>query len=132
MLQIINDILDFSKIEAGKIELEEIPFDLQLLCEEVCEMMSFKANENKVELLLRYPHNTTRFCVGDPGRVRQILFNLVNNAIKFTENGHVLISLQATQIADTKLKFHFEIEDTGIGIPKDKIDFIFNKFTQVY
>jgi CheY-like chemotaxis protein len=130
LLQIINDILDFSKIEAGKIELEKIPFDLQLLCEEVCEMMSFKANEKGIELLLRYPHGTPRFCIGDPGRVRQILFNLVGNSIKFTGNGHVMLSLQSQHLEDDKLQFHVEIEDTGIGIPEDKVDLIFNKFSQ--
>ena len=130
LLQIINDILDFSKIEAGKIDLEYIPFDLQLLCEEVCDMMAFKANEKGVELLLGYPHGTPRFCIGDPGRVRQILFNLVSNALKFTDNGHVLVSLKHTLMENDKVKFHVEVEDTGLGIPADKTDLIFNKFTQ--
>lgn len=130
LLQIINDILDFSKIEAGKIELEEISFDLQLLCEEVCEMMSFKANEKKIELLLRYPHDVQRFCIGDPGRVRQILFNLVNNSIKFTDSGHVMLSFKSTKANNGKVQFHVEVEDTGIGVPEDKVDLIFNKFSQ--
>lgn len=129
LLQIINDILDFSKIEAGKIDLEYIAFDLQLLCEEVCEMTAFKANEKKVELLLRYPPNIPQYVIGDPGRVRQILFNLLNNAVKFTDSGHVLLSLQATRQED-KVRFHVEVEDTGIGIPADKTDVIFNKFSQ--
>jgi PAS domain S-box-containing protein len=130
LLQIINDILDFSKIEAGKIDLESIPFDLQMLLEEVCEMMAFKANEKGVELLLRYPPGAPRFVTGDPGRVRQILFNLVGNAIKFTETGHVLLALNYETVPDGKLKFHVEIEDTGIGIPEDKIGQIFQKFSQ--
>ena len=130
LLQIINDILDFSKIEAGRIELESIPFDLQLLCEEVCGIMTVKANEKNLELLLRYPHNAPRFCIGDPGRVRQILFNLVSNAIKFTDNGHVLLSLQSTPLDNGQLKIRVEVEDTGMGIPSDKTEIIFNKFSQ--
>lgn len=89
LLQIINDILDFSKIEAGKFELEHIAFDLQGLCEEVCATMSIKAAEKKLDLLLRYPYDAPRYVFGDAGRVRQILFNLIHNAIKFTEEGHV-------------------------------------------
>lgn len=130
LMQIINDILDFSKIEAGKITLESIPFDLQLLCEEVCEIMAFKANERKIELLLRYPPDMPRFYVGDPGRVRQILFNLVGNAIKFTDAGYVVLSLQATAGEGDAHTIHVEVEDTGIGIPADKMDLIFNKFSQ--
>lgn len=129
LLQVINDILDFSKIEAGKIELENIPFDLQLLCEEVCEMMSFKAHEKKLELLLSYSPDSPQYVIGDPGRVRQILFNLLNNALKFTENGHVLLSITSSKKGE-KIKFHFDVEDTGIGIPADKTDLIFNKFSQ--
>lgn len=130
LLQIINDILDFSKIEAGKIDLEAISFDLQILCEDVCEMMAFKAHEKRIELLIRYPHDAPRFCIGDPSRVRQILFNLVNNAIKFTDNGHVLLAVSAKPAPDGKVAFRIEIEDTGIGIPADKVDVIFNKFSQ--
>lgn len=130
LLQIINDILDFSKIEAGKIDLEHIPFDLQLLCEEVCEMMSFKANEKGVELLLRYPPEVPHDVIGDPVRVRQILYNLLNNALKFTDNGYVLLSLAVQKSGDDKLKFHIQVEDTGIGIPADKTELIFNKFSQ--
>lgn len=130
LMQIINDILDFSKIEAGKIELEEIPFDLQLLCEEVCEMMAVHAREKKIELLLRYPYNTPHLCIGDPGRVRQILFNLLSNAIKFTDNGFVLLCLQSESQSDGKVKIRVEVEDTGAGIPDDKVDIIFDKFSQ--
>lgn len=130
LLQIINDILDFSKIEAGKIELESIPFDLRLLCEEVSEMMAIKAHEKNVELLLNYPHETSRFCIGDPGRIRQILFNLIGNSIKFTNRGHVLLSLHSERQESGIMRFHVEIEDTGIGIPEDKLHLIFNKFSQ--
>ncbi len=130
LLQIINDILDFSKIEAGKITLESIPFDLQLLCEEVADMMALKAHEKKIELLLRYPESTHRYLLGDPGRIRQILFNLSSNAIKFTEKGHVLITLESQVTTEGQIAFHVEVEDTGLGIPADKTDYIFHKFSQ--
>lgn len=130
LLQIINDILDFSKIEAGKFELESIPFDLQALCEEVCATMGLKAAEKHLDLLLRYPYSAPRYVVGDAGRVRQILFNLIHNAIKFTEEGHVLLSVSPPTIELGRLKFHIEVEDTGIGIPADKTHYIFHKFNQ--
>lgn len=130
LLQIINDILDFSKIEAGKFELEHIPFDLQALCEEVCATMSVKAAERKLDLLLRYPYSAPRHVFGDAGRVRQILFNLINNAIKFTEKGHVLLSIAPPFMDKGYLKFRIEVEDTGIGIPADKTHYIFHKFNQ--
>lgn len=131
LLQIINDILDFSKIEAGKLELEEISFNFQLLVEEVADLMAVKAYEKKIELLLRYAPGTPRFAMGDPGRVKQIFFNLVSNAIKFTDSGHVLISVEAAgETGDKKVHYHIRIEDTGIGIPPDKLDYVFHKFTQ--
>ncbi len=130
LLDIINDILDFSKIEAGKIELEYIPFDLQSLCEEVCDVMSLKSAEKQLEFMLRYSPGTPRYVIGDPGRVRQILYNLINNAIKFTERGHVILSLQCVPTSEDKLSFYVEVEDTGIGIPEDKIEYVFNKFSQ--
>ncbi|NOS73540.1 MAG: response regulator [Methyloglobulus sp.] len=130
LLQIINDILDFSKIEAGKIDLEIIPFDIQLLCEEVCELMAGKAAEKGLEMLLRFPPNGPRYVNGDPGRVRQILLNLINNAIKFTEAGHVYLYIEAMPDSNGKISFHFSVEDTGIGIPEDKVPGLFTKFTQ--
>ena len=130
LLQIINDILDYSKIEAGKIELESIPFDLQLLCEETCEMMQTSATEKGLELVLRYPYGTPRHVVGDPGRVRQILFNLISNAIKFTETGHVLVSIEVNAQENGQLQLLGQVEDTGIGIPEDKVEYIFHKFNQ--
>ena len=130
LLQIVNDILDFSKIEAGKMELESISFDLQMLTEEVADLMAVKSHEKGVELLLRYAPGTPRYVVGDPGRIRQILFNLISNAIKFTDKGHVLISVEVARKIDRNITFSVSIEDSGIGIPEDKLDYIFNKFTQ--
>ena len=130
LLQIINDILDFSKIEAGKMDLEMIPFNFQILCEEMAELMAVKAREKNIELLLRYQPGAPRRFIGDPGRIRQVLFNLTGNAIKFTENGHVLISISPHEITTKTVMFHVNITDTGIGIPQDKADTIFGKFSQ--
>ncbi len=130
LLVIINDILDFSKIEAGKLKLENIPFDLQLLVEEVVELMVLKCHDKDLEMLLRYKPGTERFVVGDPGRVRQILLNLLSNAIKFTEHGHVLLTVESIESNQETLLFQISIEDTGIGIAADRASLIFNKFVQ--
>ncbi len=130
LLQIINDILDFSKVEAGKIELEIIPFDLRLLCEEACEFMAVKAVDKGLELLLRFPANAPRHVKGDPGRIRQVLFNLANNAIKFTETGHVYVDVAANKKPDGNIEYKFSVEDTGIGIPEEKLGKLFSVFSQ--
>lgn len=130
LLQIINDILDFSKIEAGKMELESIPFDFQMLCEEISELMSVRAREKGIEFLLRYDPAAPRRFIGDPGRIRQVLFNLTGNAIKFTERGHVLIDIGLKSGDDKKSLFVVKISDTGIGIAEDQAGKIFGKFDQ--
>jgi signal transduction histidine kinase/DNA-binding response OmpR family regulator len=130
LLQLINDILDFSKIEAGKIDLETIPFDICLLCEEVCELMAIKAAAKGLDILLRFPSDAPRYVNGDPGRVRQVLLNLTNNAVKFTESGHVYLDIEAHKITDGKIAYKCSIADTGIGIPEENTHQLFNKFTQ--
>ena len=130
LLQIINDILDFSKIEAGKLELEIIPFDLQALMDEVADLMALKASEKQVELLLRYAPDMPCYMLGDPGRIRQILLNLTSNACKFTDDGHVMISIEMREEKDNIATFYVSVEDTGPGIPEDKLDHVFNKFDQ--
>jgi PAS domain S-box-containing protein len=130
LLQIINDILDFSKIEAGKMELEFIPFDFQMLCEEMSELMSVKAREKGIEFLLRYDPAAPRRFIGDPGRIRQVLFNLTGNAIKFTERGHVLIDIGLKSSGKKESLFEVKISDTGIGITRDQTAKIFGKFDQ--
>jgi len=130
LLTIINDILDFSKIEAGKLELENIEFDLQSLCEDVTELMAIKCREKSIEMFLRLKPGIPRYVVGDPGRVRQILLNLMSNAIKFTEDGYILISIELESQFDNKVTLCFSVQDTGIGIPDDKQTLIFNKFDQ--
>ncbi|MDH5722405.1 MAG: response regulator, partial [Alphaproteobacteria bacterium] len=130
LLQLVNDILDFSKIEAGKLEFETISFDLRLLVEEVADLIAIKAQEKGLEVLLRFAPDIPRYIVGDPGRVRQIFLNLASNSLKFTETGYVLIGVDAKKHKGGKVIFHGYVEDTGIGIPEDKQDYIFNKFSQ--
>ncbi|MBN1437464.1 MAG: response regulator [Sedimentisphaerales bacterium] len=130
LLTIINDILDFSKIEAGQLDIENIPFDLRATVEEVAAVLAPKIDAANVELIIHYDPKTPRVLVGDPNRIRQILINLTNNAIKFTKKGHVLISITSNDQSDGDFALRFEVEDTGIGIPPDKLDYVFGKFTQ--
>lgn len=130
LLTIINDILDFSKIEAGKLELEAIPFNMQTLVEDVTELMVLNCHEKGLNMLLHYKPGTQQFVIGDAGRVRQILLNLLSNSIKFTEHGHVLLTVESTATTDKTVSFQISIQDTGIGIAEDKITHIFNKFDQ--
>lgn len=130
LLHIINDILDFSKIEAGKMGIESIPFDFQSIAEEIAELMAVKAREKKIELFLRYAPGSKRRFNGDPGRIRQVLYNLTGNAIKFTEKGHVVIYIAEEKSEGDNFNFRVKISDTGIGIPKDKASRMFGKFDQ--
>ncbi len=131
LLEIINDILDFSKIETGKIKFEQVDFDLAGVLAEVTDLVYLRAQEKGLELLVNIPTGSQRFVRGDPGRIRQILLNLVGNAVKFTEDGSVLVRLNVQQEAPEKFHVHFEVEDTGIGIAPEKIGLIFDKFSQV-
>jgi len=131
LLTIINDILDYSKIEAGKLTFETIPFDLQVTVKQVMDLLALNAQGKGIELLLRYAPDTPQRFMGDPGRIRQVLINLAGNAIKFTENGHVLINVTCEKIEDGRASLRFSVEDTGIGIPEDKLRIIFEKFTQM-
>ena len=130
LLTIINDILDFSKVEAGKIELEEHPFDLRICIEEAMELFAPKASGKQLELLLLMPPDIERFVIGDLTRIRQILTNLISNAIKFTEEGEILVQVGMDADGD-KFRYHFQVKDTGIGIPADRIDRLFQSFSQV-
>jgi signal transduction histidine kinase/ligand-binding sensor domain-containing protein/FixJ family two-component response regulator len=131
LLVVINDILDFSKIEAGKLELEEIEFDLCQVVDEVADVLALKAREKDLHFSCLIEPGVPRSLRGDPGRLRQILTNLANNAVKFTKDGNVqvLVSLQQQRLAWSELRF--EVRDTGVGIPADRIDKIFQSFTQV-
>lgn len=135
LLTIINDILDFSKIEAAQLSLVDVPFNLSESIEDITSLMSGKAAEKNIELLVKVDQTIPQSVIGDQGRLRQILTNLVGNAVKFTEEGHVF--LKATKqplISEDKedsVRIKFEVSDTGIGIPEDQIDSVFDKFSQV-
>ena len=130
LLELINDILDFSKIEAGKMVLEHVVFDLHKILEQALRGVAVRAHEKNLELVLEIGREVPRWVQGDPHRLRQVIVNLVGNAVKFTDQGEV--SLRAEQRADraTPDELHFAVEDTGIGIPADKLESIFESFTQ--
>ncbi|MCZ6858548.1 MAG: response regulator, partial [Gemmatimonadetes bacterium] len=130
LLTIINDVLDFSKLEAGRVELEPIPFDLQISLEDVAELLAPRVEASAVELVVHYDPKCPTRVVADAGRIRQILMNLLGNAIKFTEQGHVLLEVQLLQRRSHEVSLRVAVEDSGIGIPEDKLAAIFEKFTQ--
>ena len=130
LLQIINDILDFSKIEAGKLELEHVEFNLRKTVENVTDMVSQIAVEKGVELACLVPYELLSHLKGDPGRLQQILINLMTNAVKFTEKGEVVARLSPTTETDSHVTIRFEVEDTGIGIPTIHQGRLFDAFTQ--
>ena len=131
LLRIINDILDFSKIEAGKLELEIIDFNLRSALDEVSDLMALKAHEKGLEFVCNIHRNVPRLFLGDPGRLRQILINLAGNAIKFTEKGEVAIHVSLEEENRTHAVIRFDIIDTGIGIPRDRMHQLFKPFSQI-
>jgi two-component system sensor histidine kinase/response regulator len=130
LLSVINDILDFSKIEAGKLEFESIPFDPRHCVDEVGDLLGQKAAIKGIELVLMVHPKVPERVVGDPGRLRQVLINLVNNAIKFTHEGEVVVRAGVVQQTEDDVELRFEIMDTGIGIPEDRQSALFESFTQ--
>ncbi|MEJ5375493.1 MAG: response regulator [bacterium] len=131
LLSLINDILDFSKIEAGKLDLEILDFDLREALEEVVEVLAFKAEEKGLEFVCMVEPHVPSLLRGDPGRLRQVLLNLVGNAIKFTLHGEVMVRVSLEAEDKEKVTLLFQVKDTGIGIPKDKQRLLFRPFTQV-
>ncbi len=133
LMTIIDDILDFSKIEAGKMVLDPMPVDMLELADEITRLYSVKARDKALELAVRYVPGTEQFVYADPVRLRQILGNLISNAIKFTEKGHVTLTISEEKsegkVAD-EIKLRFMLEDTGIGLSKEACGKIFEKFMQ--
>jgi len=133
LLNILNDILDFSKIEAGKMELDLAPFDLMALIDDTAELMAVQASDKVVELIVNYVPGTPQYFIGDHGRIRQIIANLVSNALKFTEKGYVLVRIEEDDRVPPRKGQHaikISVQDTGIGISKENQQLVFEKFAQ--
>jgi PAS domain S-box-containing protein len=131
LLTVINDILDFSKIEAGKLDIEHVEFRLRECVEDALGTVAIRAHKQGLELACRVPPEAPEGLIGDPGRLRQVLVNLLNNAVKFTEKGEVVLRLAVEDQTEEAAVLHFEVTDTGIGIPKERLESIFAPFVQV-
>jgi PAS domain S-box-containing protein len=131
LLTVINDILDFSKIEAGKLDIDQTAFHLRECVDDALGTVALRAHKQGLELACRIPPETPDNLIGDPNRLRQILVNLLSNAVKFTEKGEVLLRVAVEEQSEEKALLDFEVLDTGIGIPPDKLDSIFAPFVQV-
>ena len=130
LLAVLNDILDFSKIEAGKLEFESIPFDLRASISDALQTLSYRVHEKGLELICDVHSEVPESLVGDPGRLRQIVVNLIGNAIKFTEQGEIVVSVAEDAVKDGRVCLHVAVADTGIGIPLDRQKEIFQAFSQ--
>ena len=130
LVTVVNDILDFSKIEAGKLDLESIPFELRQSLGETMKALDFRAHGKGLELIYEVQSDVVEALLGDPGRLRQVMVNLVGNAIKFTERGEILTSVTQEAESAGAVTLHFAIKDTGVGIPADKLRKIFEPFSQ--
>ncbi|MBE0699328.1 MAG: PAS domain S-box protein [Anaerolineaceae bacterium] len=130
LLSVLNDILDFSKMEAGQLQLEIVDFDVHSLVEGVAQTSAARAENKGLEMVCYVDQTVPSFAKGDPGRLRQILVNLVENAIKFTDKGEVLVRAELTDEQDDAVTVRFSVSDTGIGIPKDRQQSIFERFVQ--
>jgi PAS domain S-box-containing protein len=131
LLGLINDILDFSKIEAGKLEMEKLDFDLRALLDDFAAMLAMRAHVKGIEFICAAAPDVPAHLCGDPGRLRQILTNLAGNAVKFTHQGEISVLVSLVSETDAEAVLRFSIRDTGIGIPAEKRDILFQKFTQV-
>ncbi len=130
LLDIINDILDFSKIEAGKLVMEEVEFDFWETIEDAVGLFATGAHEKDIELVCHLAEDTPRLAIGDPGRLRQVLANLVSNAIKFTDNGEIVVTVTTCDMTGDRATVLVQVRDTGIGIPADVQEHIFDAFAQ--
>jgi len=132
LLSLIDDILDFSKIEAGKLTLDNVDFDLQETIEDVVEMVAVRAHEKNLEIYCFIDPGIPLLLKGDPGRLRQILINLLGNAVKFTQQGEIIVKADPETIHDKTVCIKFSVEDTGVGIPEEKQQKLFSPFSQVH
>jgi len=131
LLRLLNDILDLSKIEAGKLEIDSVEFNLADLLGETMKAMAVRASQKGLEIAWHLPREVPEQIIGDPARLRQILINLVGNAIKFTDRGEVVVRVEPQWQTETEVALHFAVSDTGVGIPGDRLERIFEAFTQV-
>ena len=131
LLTVIDDILDFSKIEAGKLEIDTMDFNLRVLMDDFAEMMAGRVGEKPLEFVCAVAPDVSALLRGDPGRLRQVLVNLASNAIKFTHQGEVVVRVSLISESETEMSLRFTVRDTGIGIPENKQQMLFNSFTQV-
>ena len=131
LLQIINDILDFAKIEAGRMEMESSPFALDEIVSKVCNTLALRAHEKDLELIYYINPEVPNDLIGDGIRLQQILYNLMGNAVNFTERGEIVLDIKVIEDKDASVVLGFEVRDTGIGIPEDKLDKLFQSFSQI-
>ena len=131
LLALVNDVLDFSRLEAGKVEFECIPLQPRRLVVEALELVSAAGQEKGLELCINVEAGVPRTVLSDPGRLRQVLVNLLGNAVKFTERGEVVLEVRALERASERVRLRFEVHDTGIGIPQDRLERLFRSFSQV-
>jgi len=130
LADVVNDILDFAKIEAGRLELEAVEFDLRAIVEQASRMMAPRAQKKGLELICHLPPQAPTMLVGDPARLRQVLLNLIDNAVKFTEQGEVVVQMEMWSEQEDETELYFTVRDTGIGIAEDKQKMIFDAFRQ--
>jgi len=130
LLEIINDILDFSKIEARKLKLEEVDFNLEKVFQDTANISTFKAHQKNLETVFTINRDVPRYLIGDPLRLYQILVNLTNNAIKFTEQGEIAVRAELAETYDESVKIKFSVRDTGIGLTSEQLHKLFQSFTQ--
>jgi signal transduction histidine kinase len=130
LMAILADVLDFSKIEAGMLTIQQEPFDLHRNIEHILSLFAPRAKEKGVELGIHYPPDIPPQLIGDGNRIGQVVTNLLSNALKFTHKGHVTLSVDCETRTDREVSLRIAVEDTGIGVPEDKLALIFEKFVQ--
>ncbi|MBI9018302.1 MAG: response regulator [Phycisphaerae bacterium] len=130
LLTLINDLLDFSKIEAGKMEIESVEFDIELLAYDICDMIKPRITNSQVELICNIDENVPKYIKGDPGKLRQVLVNLMGNAAKFTSKGEIELEIKYLVTIKNEMELSISVRDTGIGIPKNRQQTVFEAFEQ--